>query len=1035
MKYPLQQLVRIGVVTLSFAGLLWASSAMSASLPVEAKIQPDRIEVSVGGQLFTAYQFAPDLKKPYFFPVNGPASGKTVTTETTEPYPHHNSLFFGCDRVNGGDYWGINKETGRIVSQGAEVLVARGPRVVLTDTCLWSKPGEEPILRDHRRIEISAPDAQTRFVDFKITLEPLTEVRIEKSNHSLFAARMLPELSAQSGGTLVDADGRTMEKGTYGQKAPWCAAYGLRDGKSEGLALFQHPQNAWYPSPWFTRDYGFLSPTPMQWLTKPVVWQAGQRTTLHYRVVVFSGKAPEQTRLPTLYEDYTKSMFSEVLDRNDVFARAAAWKSGTDRSAMDFIDRLIRDTDPRDYPALEKKLIALIQQDDATPEAVRFGCRKLSQVGSAASVPALATLLDGELFDSALLALERIGGDDMQEALRTRLPKSKTPVRLSLIHALGAQQNPKNVAVLAAAATGTPAEQEAVLEALGTLGTSGALKALYGLKVPEALSSFRTDALLSCAAGMVENGTEVPAPLFEQWTHASQPDHVRLAAARILAGQDNQAGLNLLLGWMRGDNAYLSSASARQAALLADGPALDALRRQVAGMSPDVQLIVLGGLVFRGEGGLAPLAVELAGSSHETVRMEAIRLLGEVGDASHLEMLMKALQDSSKPVADAGRGALVRLPGQEVDRALVRLASTPTAPNRADLIALLAARGDPASVKVFLAGAVDDDRDVRKASFKALSERVDTPQLPALLGVLVASAEGSEAKSAVRAMAQSADRLGQRERAVELAAKQIRVEKNPAARVILADLLGLLQTKSAGTALIALLEDPDVELRKSAIRSLARWPNAQPARALLAAAARETDVSTHVLAVRGVRDTALADTELSADQRRALLSAALKVARRPEEQEALKKLLTALVVSNVQTTSGKTYTVGKEGLKNGALWASDRDYTLHDIPTELVGAVYLVTVMNDRTASDAAFLTFDVTAPVDVWVGHDHRARSKPAWMKDWEKVGKAITVSNKSCQLELYRKRFPAGKISLGGNTASGASAMYTVAVTPAGS
>ncbi|MDD2599917.1 MAG: PmoA family protein [Kiritimatiellae bacterium] len=34
-------------------------------------------------------------------------------------------------------------------------------------------------------------------------------------------------------------------------------------GAFKGLAILQHPENPWYPSPWFTRDYGLLSPTPM----------------------------------------------------------------------------------------------------------------------------------------------------------------------------------------------------------------------------------------------------------------------------------------------------------------------------------------------------------------------------------------------------------------------------------------------------------------------------------------------------------------------------------------------------------------------------------------------------------------------------------------------------------------------------------------------------------------------------------------------------------------------------------------------------
>ena len=65
----------------------------------------DRIRVTLGDQLVTEYRYSPAQKYPYFYPVVGPRTGESVTTESSEPYPHHQSLFFGLDFVNGGNYW------------------------------------------------------------------------------------------------------------------------------------------------------------------------------------------------------------------------------------------------------------------------------------------------------------------------------------------------------------------------------------------------------------------------------------------------------------------------------------------------------------------------------------------------------------------------------------------------------------------------------------------------------------------------------------------------------------------------------------------------------------------------------------------------------------------------------------------------------------------------------------------------------------------------------------------------------------------
>src|SRR5690606_35097058 len=98
-----------------------------------------------------------DQKYPYFYPVNGPISGESVTTESSEPYPHHHSLFFGCDRVNGGNYWQEGLDAGQILSQRMEILEKSGARVGFENVSLWQKPGEPPILEDTRRIWVSAP--------------------------------------------------------------------------------------------------------------------------------------------------------------------------------------------------------------------------------------------------------------------------------------------------------------------------------------------------------------------------------------------------------------------------------------------------------------------------------------------------------------------------------------------------------------------------------------------------------------------------------------------------------------------------------------------------------------------------------------------------------------------------------------------------------------------------------------------------------------------------------------------------------------
>jgi hypothetical protein len=261
---------------------------------MSAVIEGDQVIVSVEGDLFTAYKFSHDQKYPYFWPVNGPVSGESVTTESSEPFPHHHSLFFGCDKVNRGNYWQEANHRGQILSQGPEIVEAAGERVVFTDTCLWKRPKRDAVIRDTRRVTVSAPGEGVRIIDFEITMEPLKDIEIEKTNHSLFSARMVPELSVNEGGTLINAEGDTAETGTFAKPSPWCDYTGTRDGVTEGLAILQNPGNRWYPSRWFTRDYGFFSPTPMYWLENDrLELSKGETLSLKYRVIVHSGDVNE----------------------------------------------------------------------------------------------------------------------------------------------------------------------------------------------------------------------------------------------------------------------------------------------------------------------------------------------------------------------------------------------------------------------------------------------------------------------------------------------------------------------------------------------------------------------------------------------------------------------------------------------------------------------------------------------------------------------------------------------------------------------
>lgn len=280
------------------------SVVIQAQTKVTAKKVGDKIEIRNNGRLLTNYILSEHEKYPFFYPVNGP-SNASVTSMRNGNYPHHSSLFFGCDKVNEGNYWQEGLDRGQIVSLRADIIESGGEKAVIENECIWKRPGADAPIKDKRTITVTVISKDKYQIDFDVTMEMLLEVTINKTNHSLFSGRMDPDLAVTNGGTMINAEGETSEKGTFGKPSSWIDFYGKRMGGIEGMAILQHPSNEFYPSPWFTRDYGFFSPTPMYWPEndKFISLKKGEIIKLRYRVLVHSGDH-EQAEIAKEFEKY-----------------------------------------------------------------------------------------------------------------------------------------------------------------------------------------------------------------------------------------------------------------------------------------------------------------------------------------------------------------------------------------------------------------------------------------------------------------------------------------------------------------------------------------------------------------------------------------------------------------------------------------------------------------------------------------------------------------------------------------------------------
>jgi len=259
------------------------------------------------------YRAQSSQKYPYFYPLAGPASGNSLLAESALPYPHHRGLWLGCQPLNGGDYWGdTSLDTGHIRSTDLRLGKVSPRSGMFTDRTEWIRKNAPSPLEDTRTVTIGVENERLWWMDVDITLTAREDITIKQAKHSLFALRVIPQLTPLYGGVLSNSEGGIGAEGTYGKPARWCGYHG-KTGTNlvEGLAILDHPRNPWAPCPWFTRDYGHLSPSPFAFIERPWTLPKGQRIRMRYRVALHAG-TPKQAGLDGLYQKWVAMPQSEA---------------------------------------------------------------------------------------------------------------------------------------------------------------------------------------------------------------------------------------------------------------------------------------------------------------------------------------------------------------------------------------------------------------------------------------------------------------------------------------------------------------------------------------------------------------------------------------------------------------------------------------------------------------------------------------------------------------------------------------------------
>jgi len=325
-------------------------SETDEGLKVEFAEHPDekKIDVLVGGKLFTSYRWPDNVYKPILYPLI--TSGGTTVTRgfPLEPregerndHRHQVGNWLNYGNVNGFDFWG-NGHSGERSPNGGEIkhmsvekLTPGSGEGTMVTISSWVDPSGKELLSETTEFHFIA-SGPVRIVDRITTLTAGGEaVNFPDTKEGMFGIRVARQLELPSNEdvTLTDASGNptTVKKmsnegvtgnyrsseGVTGEKvwstrARWMNLFGTVGNEQVSLVVCDHPQNVSYPTYWHARGYGLFSANPLgakdftegkKELNFSVA--AGQSAVLRYRIIVASGHLTDD-QINAYADDFAK---------------------------------------------------------------------------------------------------------------------------------------------------------------------------------------------------------------------------------------------------------------------------------------------------------------------------------------------------------------------------------------------------------------------------------------------------------------------------------------------------------------------------------------------------------------------------------------------------------------------------------------------------------------------------------------------------------------------------------------------------------
>jgi len=284
---------------------VWVSLAASLPLLSEPKAVPrlqalplphDQISIERDGLELTRIHFARDQRRPFIYPINGP-SDRSLTRmghpRDPESHSHHNSVWFSHQFIGDVNFW---EDRGGKIEHLRVLRIEDGDELAYVESeNAWLDPQGRPVLHDKRRVGVKALGNREWMLLLDLQLEARTsDVVLGPTAFGILGVRMAKTIGVtDGGGTIRNSEGGVDEAGCFRKPARWIDYSGpITQNTSEGIAIFDHPDNPHHPIPFHCRNDGWMGASTT--LPGALTIKKGEPLRLRYALYVHTGQtAPD----------------------------------------------------------------------------------------------------------------------------------------------------------------------------------------------------------------------------------------------------------------------------------------------------------------------------------------------------------------------------------------------------------------------------------------------------------------------------------------------------------------------------------------------------------------------------------------------------------------------------------------------------------------------------------------------------------------------------------------------------------------------